>query len=96
VGVANEYFDIYNLALQKGTFFNDYQRRMAFPVCVIGANIDSKFFPKENAVGKYIKFDKIWLRVIGVLEKNEINLTAFEQTGVNVFNDIFIYQPKPC
>jgi len=87
VGVANEYFDIYNLALQKGTFFNDYQETNGIPVCVIGANIDSKFFPKENAVGKYIKFDKIWLRVIGVLEKNEINLTAFEQTGVNVFND---------
>ena len=92
VGVANEYFDIYNLALQKGTFFNDYQELNGIPVCVIGANIDSKFFPKENAVGRYIKFDKIWLRVIGVLEKNEINLTAFENTGVNVFNDN-IYVP---
>lgn len=87
IGVANEYFDIYNLSLQNGTFFNDYQEMNGIPVCVIGANIDSKFFPRENAVGKYIKFDKIWLRVIGVLQKNEINLTAFEQTGVNVFND---------
>ena len=87
IGVANEYFDIYNLALQNGTFFSDYQEVNGIPVCVIGANIDSKFFPKENAVGKYIKFDKIWLRVIGILQKNEINLTAFEQTGVNVFND---------
>jgi putative ABC transport system permease protein len=87
IGVANEYFDIYNLSLQSGTFFSDYQEMNGIPVCVIGANIDSKFFPKENAVGNYIKFDKIWLRVIGVLQKNEINLTAFEQTGVNVFND---------
>jgi putative ABC transport system permease protein len=92
IGVANEYFDIYNLSLQNGTFFNDYQEVNGIPVCVIGANIDSKFFPKENAVGKYIKFDKIWLRVIGILQKNEINLTAFEQTGVNVFNDN-IYVP---
>src|SRR4030043_1705150 len=87
IGVANEYFDIYNLALQNGTFFSDYQELNGIPICVIGANIDSKFFPKENAVGKYIKFDKIWLRVIGILQKNEINLTAFEQTGENVFND---------
>jgi putative ABC transport system permease protein len=92
IGVANEYFDIYNLALQYGTFFSDYQEHNGIPVCVIGANIDSKFFPKENSVGNYIKFDKIWLRVIGVLQKNEINLTAFEQTGVNVFNDN-IYVP---
>jgi putative ABC transport system permease protein len=92
VGVTNEYFDIYNLQLQQGTFFNDYQEENGIPVCVIGANIDSKFFPKENAVGKYIKFDAIWLKVIGVLQKNEINLTAFENTGVNVFNDN-IYVP---
>jgi putative ABC transport system permease protein len=92
IGVANEYFDIYNLALQNGTFFSDYQEINGITVCVIGANIDSKFFPKENAVGNYIKFDKIWLKVIGVLQKNEINLTAFEQTGVNVFNDN-IYVP---
>ncbi len=87
VGVNNEYFDIYNLGLQQGTFFNEYHEENGIPVCVIGANIDSKFFPKESAIGKYIKFDVIWLKVIGVLEKNEINLTAFENTGVNVFND---------
>ena len=87
IGVNNEYFDIYNLSLESGTFFTDYQEINGIPVCVIGANINSKFFPKENAVGKYIKFDKIWLKVIGILQKNEINLTAFEQTGVNVFND---------
>jgi putative ABC transport system permease protein len=92
VGVTNEYFDIYNLQLQQGTFFNDYQEENGIPVCVIGANIDSKFFPKENAIGEYIKFDAIWLKVIGVLQKNEINLTAFENTGVNVFNDN-IYVP---
>lgn len=92
VGVSNEYFDIYNLKLHLGTFFNDYHEENGIPVCVVGANIDSKFFPKENAVGKYIKFDMIWLKVIGVLEKNEINLTAFENTGVNVFNDN-IYVP---
>ena len=66
--------------LSRKEHFSVITRRLnGIPVCVIGANIDSKFFPKENAVGKYIKFDKIWLRVIGVLEKNEINLTAFEQ-----------------
>jgi len=87
VGVSNQYFEIYNLTLESGTFFTDYQEINGIPVCVIGANINSKFFPKENAIGKYIKFDKVWLKVIGVLQKNEINLTAFEQTGVNVFND---------
>jgi len=44
--------------------FQRLQETNGIPVCVIGANIDSKFFPKENAVGMYIKFDKIWLRLL--------------------------------
>ncbi len=87
MGVANQYFDIYNLALQEGVFFNEYQEENGIPVCVIGANIDSKFFPKENPVNKYIKFDQMWLKIIGVLERTDVSLTAFEHTGVNVFND---------
>jgi len=87
VGVASAYFEIYNLSVASGSYFNDFQETNGIPICIIGANIEKKFFPKESAVNKYIKFDKIWLKVVGVLEKNEISLTAFENTGVNVFND---------
>jgi putative ABC transport system permease protein len=54
---------------------------------VIGSNIRAKFFPKGNPINKYIKFDQIWLKVVGVLERTDVSLTAFENTGVNVFND---------
>jgi putative ABC transport system permease protein len=92
LGVSNSYFDIFNLPLQEGMFFNDYQEENGIPVCVIGANIKNKFFSKENPIGKYIKFDKVWLKVIGVLEKNDVSLTRFENIGVNVMNDN-IYVP---
>ena len=92
LGVSTAYFDIFNLPLQEGTFFNDYQEENGIPVCVIGANIKNKFFSKENPIGKYIKFDKVWLKVIGVLEKNDVSLTRFENIGVNVMNDN-IYVP---
>jgi len=87
LGVSNEYFEIFNLPLNEGAFFNEYQEENGIPVCVIGANIKNKFFSKENAIGKYIKFDKVWLLVVGVLEKNEVTLTRFENIGVNVMND---------
>lgn len=87
LGVANEYFEIYDLQLENGSFFSDDQEKRGLPVCVIGSNIQNKFFPKEEALGKYLKFDNNWLKIIGVLEANDINLTAFEQSGVNVFND---------
>jgi putative ABC transport system permease protein len=92
LGVSNSYFEIFNLPLQEGSFFIDYQEENGIPVCVIGANIKNKFFSKENPIGKYIKFDHVWLKVVGVLEKNDVNLTRFENIGVNVMNDN-IYVP---
>jgi len=92
LGVSTAYFDIFNLPLQEGSFFNDYQEENGIPVCVIGANIKNKFFSKEDPIGKYIKFDKVWLKVVGVLEKNDVSLTRFENIGVNVMNDN-IYVP---
>lgn len=87
VGVTNDYFELYNLPLNQGTIFNDYQEEHGIQVCLIGANIRAKFFSKVNPIGQYIKFDGVWLKVIGVLEKTNVNLTGFEDTGVNVYND---------
>jgi putative ABC transport system permease protein len=87
LGVNNEYFEIFNLPLYEGTFFNDYQEENGIPVCVIGDNIKNKFFSREDPLGKYIKFDNVWLQVIGVIERTDVTLTRFENIGVNVMND---------
>jgi putative ABC transport system permease protein len=87
VGVANDYFDLYNLPLSQGMFFNDYQEEYGIQVCIIGANIRAKFFSQLDPLGQYIKFDNVWLKVIGVLEKTNVSLTGFEEQGVNVYND---------
>ena len=91
VGVTNDYFQLYNLPIQNGYYFNDYQEEHGIQVCLIGANIRAKFFSQVNPINQYIKFDGIWLKIIGVLEKTNVSLTGFEDTGVNVYNDnIFI------
>jgi putative ABC transport system permease protein len=87
VGVSNDYFHLYNLPLVSGTFFNDYQEENGIQVCIIGANIRAKFFSKIDPIGQYIKFNSIWLKVIGVLQKTTVSLTGFEEKGVNVYND---------
>jgi len=87
VGVANDYFYLYNLPLVSGTFFNPYQEENGIQVCIIGANIRAKFFSKIDPIGQYIKFNGIWLKVIGVLQKTNVSLTGFEEKGVNVYND---------
>jgi putative ABC transport system permease protein len=87
VGVSNDYFHLYNLPLVSGTFFNNYQEENGIQVCIIGANIRAKFFSKIDPIGQYIKFNGIWLKVIGVLQKTTVSLTGFEEKGVNVYND---------
>ena len=92
IGVTEDYFGMYNLELEYGTFFNDYQEEHGIQVCIIGSNIKSKFFSQVDPIGQYLKFGNIWLKVIGVLKKGNFSLTAFENTGVNVYNDN-IYVP---
>lgn len=87
VGVSNDYFYLYNLPLISGAFFNKYQEENGIQVCIIGANIRAKFFSKIDPIGQYIKFNGIWLKVIGVLQKTNVSLTGFEEKGVNVYND---------
>jgi putative ABC transport system permease protein len=87
VGVSNDYFHLYNLPLVSGAFFNGFQEENGIQVCIIGANIRAKFFSKVDPLGQYIKFNGIWLKVIGVLQKTNVSLTGFEEKGVNVYND---------
>ncbi len=87
IGISTDYFELYNLALEEGTFFNDMHKEHGVTVCIIGANIKTKFFSKTDPVGQYIKFGNVWLKIIGVLEKTEVGLTGFETKGVNVYND---------
>lgn len=92
LGVSSTYFEIFNMNIVEGDIFTPIQEEEGLPVCIIGANIARKFFSKGSPVGQYIKFDQVWLRVVGVLERTNIDLSRFEQAGVNVMNDN-IYVP---
>lgn len=87
LGVANDYFELYNLPLEQGKYFTDDHEEYGVTVCVIGANIRAKFFSQVDPINQYIKFGGVWLKVIGVLEKTDVSLSGYENTGVNVYND---------
>jgi len=87
VGVSKEFFQLYDLPFSHGFVFDQHQEENGLAVCVIGANIRSRFFNQVEPVGQYIKFGDVWLKVIGVLERNNITVTGHQQTGVNVIND---------
>ena len=91
-GITQDYFDIYSLELEKGSFFNEYQYAEAKQVCVIGHNIKSKLFPTEDALGKQIKCGDIWLTIIGVLESHGTGGAQLPDLKLSDFN-MNVYAP---
>ena len=91
-GVTPDFFSVFTLDLQEGTMFNDEQLKDGKSVCIIGPTIKSKFFPRENAVGKDIKCGPIWLHIVGVLKKREISQSSIDDLGISDYNNS-VYAP---
>ena len=91
-GVSPDYFSVFNLNVIEGLMFNEEQLVNGKQVCIIGPLIKSKLFPKEDPIGKYIKCDNIWLKVIGVIESKNVTQSATENLGISDYNKN-IYAP---
>ncbi|MCX6282031.1 MAG: ABC transporter permease [Bacteroidetes bacterium] len=86
-GVTPDFFELFNIDLQQGDMFNTEQLREGKAVCIIGSTIQSKFFPNGSAIGQEIKCGRLWLKVIGVLRKKEVNQSTMENLGISDYNN---------
>ena len=66
IGVRPNYTDIYSMHLIEGRFFTEEEQARSSPVCVLGERAKISVLGYGSAVGKYIKVNEVWLRVIGV------------------------------
>lgn len=92
IGVDNPYFELTNLSLAKGIYFSEVHLKNASPVCIIGSDVEKRFFSKEEAIGQFIKSNNVWLKVIGVLESKSLSNKNLESLGLRNLNDD-IYVP---
>ena len=91
VGVSREYFSIYNLALDKGSFFSELQEKNSDAVCLIGSNLATKLFAGKNPLGKTLKTNKLQLTIIGIIAPGKTIGESLQNIGMNNYNDeIFI------
>ncbi|TAN20649.1 MAG: ABC transporter permease [Acidobacteria bacterium] len=67
LGVAPPYVQIHGLRLAQGRFFDATDEQAAAADCVLGAAAKVALFGYGRALGKYLKFNNAWWRVIGVL-----------------------------
>ena len=67
VGVLPNFMEINSLKLVAGRFFTADENVQSAPVCVLGDSAKVNLLGFDDAVGKYIKVNDVWLQVIGVL-----------------------------
>ncbi|MCF8233535.1 MAG: ABC transporter permease [Bacteroidales bacterium] len=91
-GVTNKFFEVYNLELQKGEFFDKTHLISGKPVCIISPVAAAKLFPHEDPIGKTLKCGQIWLKVIGILEDRGFSTEESEGYGISNY-DKNIYAP---
>jgi putative ABC transport system permease protein len=67
VGVLPNFIDINSLKLVAGRFFTADENVQSAPVCVLGDSAKVNLLGFDDAIGKYVKVNDVWLQVIGVL-----------------------------
>jgi len=89
--VNNDFFEINNLQLYKGSFFTDHHSKNGSRVCVLGANAASRLFLGKNPIGEQVKANNVIFTVIGVLKRRMISKDALAKLDINNYsNNIFI------
>ena len=79
-GVNTEFLDIRQRNVAEGEMFTEADVRSAAKVCVLGKTVVENLFPNgENPIGKVVRFGKIPLTVIGVLEEKGYNTMGQDQ-----------------
>lgn len=91
IGVTNTFFELSNLNIEKGSAFHQVHLEEGKAVCLIGKNIEKKFFSEGNVLGEKIKCGNVWLTVIGVLDKRIATKESLSNLGIRDYNsDIYV------
>ncbi len=77
-GVSPDYFALSSLKLARGRMFTKEDNRALAAVAILGHQAAAELFPDGHALGRLVKVDHVWLRVIGVLADRDLGKDKFE------------------
>jgi putative ABC transport system permease protein len=78
IGVLPNFVEINSLKLVGGRFFTEEENKASVPVCVLGESAKVNLLGFDDAVGKYVKINDVWLQVVGVLTPQATSDTDME------------------
>jgi putative ABC transport system permease protein len=91
-GVAPNYVRISGLGVVSGRFFDQDETNRSAPVAVLGQAARQNLFGFEDPIGKFIKVNEQWFRVIGVVGPMLSAATPIEGVPTQDLNNL-IYVP---
>ncbi len=90
-GVSPEYFSLSSLQIAQGRALNADDDASLAPVAVLGAQAARELFPGGIALGRLVKVDQVWLRVVGVLADRDLGADKFEGVALGAdSNRVFV------
>ncbi len=82
-GISSDYLDIRKLKIKEGSMFTAHDIKGAAKVCILGKTVVDNLFPDgTDPIGHVIRFGKIPMTVIGVLESKGTNSMGMDQDDV--------------
>ena len=72
--ITDEYYNIENLQIAQGRFFNESESNSGAPVVVLGDEVANSLFGDFNPIGKQVRLYGRKFNVIGVLKKEGLGL----------------------
>jgi putative ABC transport system permease protein len=94
-GVDPAFIQIMGLSLTAGRFFDGTESQQGAPVCVLGDGAKQNLFGPDEAVGKFVKADNSWFRVVGVVGSQITAQSSLEGVPSQDMNNL-IYIPLPA
>jgi len=85
LAVSSSYFDLSDLQLASGRQIDQEDEDRFAQVAVLGAQAGRNLFPGQKAIGKKLKINHLWVKVIGVLHDRDLGEDDFE--GVSIGGD---------
>ncbi|MCB1231047.1 MAG: ABC transporter permease, partial [Verrucomicrobiae bacterium] len=81
LGTVPWYPEMRNRKIKRGRFFTEIEMDDRINVCVVSENLAAKLFPLSNAIGKDIRLQTGYYRVIGIIESGNSSVAAMAGGG---------------
>ena len=78
IGTVPWYPEMRNHQVASGRYFTDAEMENRGNVCVLGAEVVGEIFPLQSAIGKSVRIEQDYYRVIGVMEPLGAHISSNE------------------